>query len=118
MPGRGVRALVGRIAEKQGIIAGPLPQRTANRRFLLARGLFHALFGSQKSERLVTDAFTWDQQAARALAAELLAPQQALLDRIDGWADEEQVAKLADEFETNIVVIEKQLKNAGVTGVE
>jgi hypothetical protein len=118
VPGRGIRALVGLTPERQGIIAGPLPQREDNRRFLLARGLYNALFGSQTSERLVTDAFTWDQQVSRAFAAELLAPRQALLDRIDGWVDEEQVAKLANEFGTSAVLIVKQLKNAGAAGFD
>ena len=63
----------------------------------------------------MTRAFTWDQQASRAFAAELLAPQAALIARAPGNADPSKVEELAKEFGASTVLIEKQLENAGVT---
>ncbi len=83
-------------------------------RFLVARGLYHALFACAESERLVTDAYTWDQQASRAFAAELLAPQAGLTARTGGRTDHSKVEELAKEFGASTMVIEKQLENAGV----
>jgi len=83
-------------------------------RFLDARGLFHGLFTSHSSQRLVTRAYTWDQQASRAFAAELLAPRAALAARFPAWADRAAVEQLAQEFLASTRVIENQLENAGV----
>ncbi|GMV97213.1 MAG: hypothetical protein AMXMBFR83_15720 [Phycisphaerae bacterium] len=118
VPGQGIRSVVGWSNPKTAVVAGPCPARKDNARFQLARAVHHLLFSCQKGERLVTDAYTWDQQASRAFAAELLAPQKALEKRTAGWADRCRVQELADEFKVSTVVIEKQLENAGIELVE
>jgi hypothetical protein len=118
VPGHGVRAVVGWTAGGAIVIAGPRPQRTDAERFLDARGLFHALFTCDRSERLVTRAYTWDQQASRAFAAELLAPRAALVARAPQQADRATVDQLAQEFAASTKVIENQLENAGVVLVD
>jgi hypothetical protein len=118
LPGSGVRAAVGWSDDREIVVAGPHPPRESNRRFLAARGLFHALFACERSERLVTDAFTWDQQVSRAFAAEFLAPQAALTARTGGRADRAKVEELAAEFGASTMVIEKQLENAGVALID
>jgi hypothetical protein len=117
VPGRGIRAVVG-WAPSGVFVAGPVSKHSDNQRFLVARGLYHGLFSSTKSERLVTEAFTWDQQASRAFAAELLAPQRALLARTSEPVDRSRIEELANEFQASSIVIEKQLENAGVPVLE
>jgi Zn-dependent peptidase ImmA (M78 family) len=86
-----------------------------SQRFLTARSLYHALLTSQNSQRLVTTAHSWDQKAARAFAAELIAPQQALATRIQtSAADEQIIEELSREFNVSTMVIEWQLVNAGI----
>jgi len=118
VPGHNVRAVVGWTANNEILLAGPRSPRKDNQRFLEARGLYQALFACDRSERLVTRAFTWDQQASRAFAAELLAPQAALIARVPGNADRLKVEELARDFDASSIVIEKQLENAGVTLVD
>jgi Zn-dependent peptidase ImmA (M78 family) len=80
-----------------------------------AGNVFHALATSRESQRLVTDAYSWDQKASRAFAAEFLAPQQALISRLaKSTADRLTVRKLSMEFLASTYVIERQLENAGV----
>ena len=87
-------------------------------RFLDARGLYHGLFTCDSSQRLVTRAYTWDQQASRAFAAELLAPREALTSRAPERADRAAVDQFAQEFGASTKVIENQLENAGVALVD
>lgn len=118
VPSKKIHAVVGWTGEKEILLVGPRPARTDNQRFFDARGLYHAFFACDRSERLVTRAFTWDQQASRAFAAELLAPQTALLARVREYANRSQVEELAREYDASAIVIEKQLENAGVTLIE
>jgi len=117
-PGSGVRAVVGWNGDHGIVVAGPHPQRASSVRFLAARGLYHALFACDRGERLVTDAYTWDQQVSRAFAAELLAPQAGLTARTGGRTDRSKVEELAEEFGASTMRIEKQLENAGVALVD
>jgi Zn-dependent peptidase ImmA (M78 family) len=110
--------VVGWTANNEIVLAGPHFPRKDNQRFLAARGLYHALFSCERSERLVTSACSWDQQVSRAFAAELLAPQTALIARVSGNVDHSKVEELAKEFVVSTVVIEKQLRNAGATLVD
>jgi hypothetical protein len=116
VPGHGILAIVGQSENDQDIVAaGPRPSREDNHRFLNARSLYHALVTTQASPRLVTGAFSWDQKASRAFAAELLAPQQALAGRVSAsGADSSTVESLSSEFNASPLVIEKQLENAGI----
>ncbi len=118
IPGKSVHALVGWTGNNEIVLAGPRPSRKDSQRFLDARGLYHALFACDRSERLVTRAFTWDQQASRAFAAELLAPRAALVARAPENADPSQVGELASEYGVGTVLIERQLENAGVTLID
>ena len=117
VPGHGIRAIVGQSARDGDIVAaGPQPFRPDNQRFLNARSLYHALVTTRNGRRLVTDAFSWDQKASRAFAAELIAPQRALVARVSGSrADSIKVESLSREFTASTIVIEKQLENAGVS---
>ena len=115
VPGYGIRALVGQ-TRSDGIIAtGPEQPFLFSRRFMTARCVFHALATTQDSQRLVTDAYSWDQKASRAFAAEFLAPRQVLLSRLhQSTADQQILNLLSEEFCVSTIVIEKQLENAGV----
>jgi hypothetical protein len=117
VPGHGIRAIVGKSARDGAIVAaGPQPFRPDSQRFLNARSLYHALVTTRNGRRLVTDAFSWDQQASRAFAAELIAPQRGLVARLAASrADAIKVESLSQEFTASTIVIEKQLENAGVS---
>ena len=115
IPGQGIRAIVGGSESGDIVVAGPRPSRVDSQRFLEARSLYHALAATRKSQRLVTEAGSWDQKASRAFAAELLAPRQALLNRLtESAADGETVDRLSSEFQASTLVIERQLENTGI----
>jgi len=118
IPGHNLHAIVGWKANRHIVIAGPRRQRPDNQRFHDARGLYHGLFACHSSQRLVTRAFTWDQQASRAFAAELLVPRETLMARTRERADHAAVEALAREFVVSTRVIENQLENAGVAIVD
>ncbi|MBI4570072.1 MAG: hypothetical protein HY719_16905 [Planctomycetes bacterium] len=114
LPGAGVRALVGWTATGALCVVGPKPPRATASRFRLSRGLYIALAGCDAGARLVTDAYTWDQQASRAFAAELLAPRSAVSRMAAGAAGPEEVAAISAKYEVSARVVERQLENAGV----
>lgn len=115
IPGKEIKAIVGETNSGKLVVAGPESHAPYNRRFMSARGLFHVLATSQSSQRLVTGAYSLDQKASRAFAAEFLAPQRALLNRLAGSsADPETVESLSNEFQASSFVIQWQLENAGV----
>ena len=115
IPGHGIKSVVGQSNSRTIIAAGPVNGHPYNQRFTKARNVFHALATSRESPRLVTDAYSWDQKASRAFAAEFLAPQQALISRLSrSTADPLTVRKLSREFRASTYVIERQLENAGV----
>jgi len=118
LPGGAVLATVGWRNPSKPVIVGPRPASRHSKRFLEARGLYQALIGCQQGARLVTRAHTWDQQAARAFAAELLAPQEALaaearpdMEPEERW---ELQKKLAKRYRVSTEVIWLQLQNQGV----
>jgi hypothetical protein len=115
IPGQGILAIVGQSSSGDVVSAGPMSQNPLNQRFLAARSLYHALVTNEVSQRLVTRAYSWDQKASRAFAAELLAPQRSLLRRLATTiADPQTIDVLSKEFNASTMVIEKQLENAGV----
>lgn len=115
IPGQGIKAIVGQSTSGRLVAAGPESPVPHNQRFMNARSLFHALATSQKSQRLVTGAYSSDQKASRAFAAEFLAPQAALRSRLStSTADPQTVETLSKEFRASTYVIEWQLENAGV----
>jgi Zn-dependent peptidase ImmA (M78 family) len=119
LPPSSVRAAVGWRSDTEPVVAGPQPGRSDSLRFLEARGLYHVLFGCEKGPRLVTEAHTWDQQASRAFAAELLVPRDAILDRCAPDTNSQELdnilATLAGEYQVSTKVIEHQLENSGIS---
>jgi len=115
IPGQGIKSIVGQSNSGAIIAAGPMNRHAYSQRFVNARNVFHALATSRESQRLVTNAYSWDQKASRAFAAEFLAPQQALINRLSrSTADPLAVRQLSKEFRASTYVIERQLENAGV----
>jgi hypothetical protein len=118
LPTRAVLAAVGWHAGHEAVLAGPRPSHPNTQRFLEARGLFQAMIGCRRGARLITHAHTWDQQAARSFAAELLAPQEALAEHAspDAGPDErlQLQEELADRFKVSTEVVRLQLQNQGV----
>ncbi len=111
LPGATIKAAVGWIDPDHLLVTGP-ELREENRRFLEARGLYQGIFAGSQGARLVTSAHTWDQQTARAFAAELLAPRAALLERRP--TTDTDVEAFAREYRVSARVIEHQLENAGI----
>ncbi|CAG0981759.1 hypothetical protein PHYC_01803 [Phycisphaerales bacterium] len=112
--GREVKLIVGKSDSGDVQVVGPTVAYEEDERFRVARGLFHVAVAGALGPRLVTDAFTWDQRASRAFAAELIAPQQALKARAGRWADRDTIRNLARDFRASTILIEKQLTNAQV----
>lgn len=115
IPGEGISGIVGWRSSEEITVVGPRSPFEANARFLEARALCHALFSCRLGARLLTRAHTWDQQASRAFAAELLAPQAVLWERTGDWASQEDIDRLAHEFKVSTHVIQRQLQNSGVS---
>ncbi len=112
LPGTGIKSLIGQTSKGEILSAGPHAPLEQGRRFLVARSLYHAIASTRSSQRLVTDAFSWDQQASRAFAAELLIPQQAIKNRIShSVADQSLIIALASEYVVSTFVVERQLQN-------
>ncbi|MBI4951767.1 MAG: hypothetical protein HY908_07010 [Myxococcales bacterium] len=110
-----IQAVVGFAADgAPRLLSAPRP-RLAQRRFLVARGLFAVAAGAAaKAPRVLTAAGTRLQAATRAFAAELLAPAEMLRERLtDGLADD-RLDDLADEFGVAATVIQHQIDNHGL----
>lgn len=86
----------------------------AAKRFLLARSAFFAVSGAVDQGRLLTRAVTRPQRAARAFAAELLAPASSIAERVRGLVSQDEVAELADEFGVYSQLIIHQIENHGL----
>ena len=81
-------------------------------RFRLARAAFFPVTSSLGGNaRLLTRSATRPQRAARAFAAELLAPAAALERRVSGRVTDQDVEQLADEFSVSPLVISHQVEN-------
>lgn len=120
VPSRRVNAIVGWDNPDTAIVAGPEVLRPDSSRFLLARGLYHALMGCSSGARLLTGAYTWEQQASRAFAAELLAPKKALAAEVGSDMDDAEcvqiLERLAEDYNVSTLVVQRQLENQGVWG--
>ena len=92
----------------------PGEQTPWRQRFLLARSAFFAGTASLGRGRLLTKAVTRHQRAARAFAAELLAPASALAEAVSGVVSADEVAVLSEKFGVNPVLIEHQIENHGL----
>ena len=118
-PDTAVKGAVGWRDVNKPVIVGPAPSLNTSRRFVEARGLFHALFTCQNGPRLVTRGRDWDQQASRGFAAELLAPRAILMNFDDDLDTDEQaglITSLAQKYEVDPQLIQWQLVNAKRVG--
>ena len=86
-------------------------------RFPLARALFLRETATEPVRRLVTGAYTWEQRASRAFAAELLVPAESLAEKIGSRVFEEDIHKLADRFQVSPFVVKHQIENHGLASL-
>lgn len=115
---RHINAFVAKSRREAPLIVGPAlgPQSD---RFRLARTLFFVPPSADAaSPRLVTNAFSWDQRASRAFAAELLAPAEALRHRLANIVSREDVDLLAQEFDVHPKLVEHQIRNHRLAWLE
>ena len=118
-PSTSVHAVVDYGREDVPVVAAYPPARPTSERFLLARSLFLQACSLRSERRLVTASHTWDQRASRTFAAELLAPADALRQRIRSQVvSAREVAQYADEFLVDPVLVERQLENHGLACVD
>lgn len=81
-------------------------------RFRWAQAVYFLVTSANDShKRLISRAHTWDQRAARAFAAELLAPADALRQQVPPTVDAEQIHELAGRFGVSEWVIGLQIRN-------
>ena len=91
--------------------------REESKRFIVCRALSDHLATGQPS--LVTRSRTEHQQRNRAFAAEFLAPEEAIKERIGGdRIGDEDVEELAHEFQVSDLVIRHQIQNHKLTGFD
>ena len=118
LPSKTVLGAVGWRGGQEPVLAGPCPSHPNTQRFLKARGLFQAMIGCAQGPRLVTRAYTWDQQAARSFAAELLAPQETLAQHASPEMTPDERSQLQDDlahqFKVSTEVVHLQLQNCGI----
>lgn len=118
LPTPRINGIVGWQSTKRPVFAGRAATHEQSRRFLHARALYHALYGCGEGPRLETEANTWPQRASRAFAAELLAPQEALVAAVESQPSESVtnviLPDLAYRFGVSDWVIRHQLTNAGI----
>ena len=118
-PSTGVHAVVDYGRDDAPVVAAYPPAQPTTERFLLARSLFLHVFSSKSERRLVTASHTWDQRASRAFAAELLAPSDALRERIrSAVVSAREVAHYAEEFLVDSTLVERQLENHALARVD
>jgi hypothetical protein len=115
---RSLDGLVGLSKESEKpVVIDPGSRTGWAKRFLLARSAFFTVTGTVDQGRLLTRAVTRPQRAARAFAAELLAPASAIADRLGGLVSQEEVAELSEEFGVNPLLIQHQLENHGLGSI-
>jgi len=121
-PSTSIRAAVGWQAGAKAVVLGPQPRSLESKRFLLARGLFHAAFMCQHGARLITRTHDWDQQASRGFAAEMLAPRAAIATAVPADLDDDEraeaIAGLASKYQVHAELIRRQLQNAARFGIQ
>jgi len=104
-----------RSEDRVSVVLRPVHRPTE--RFLMARAWCLGLLGG--SERLITDAQTWNQAVCRAFATELVAPRDYLRGRVGGpTVSEAQLDELAAELGAPRRAIEHQLENHELAIVE
>ena len=84
----------------------------AGNRFRLARGAFLRHFGSSREgRRIVTKAYTAEQRASRAFAAELLAPAADIAKHIGDQVSLAEIDQLAQYYKVSPFVVSHQIQN-------
>jgi hypothetical protein len=115
---RALVAIGGRSEEgTQGLLLGhKLPK--SNVRFAQARALWHLLSGSEGEHFLVTNSNSGRQKAARAFAAELLAPAQGIAELLEGstYVDQSTAERVGAHFGVSPLVVQHQIDNQLATG--
>ncbi|MHB1037055.1 MAG: hypothetical protein ACYC35_20530 [Pirellulales bacterium] len=113
-----ISALVAKDQRNDPRVVGPALGHWADR-FRLARSLYFMADGAQAvSPRLLTRAYTWDQRASRAFAAELLAPAEALRAQVGDVVSADEVDQLARQFDVRPNLIEHQIRNHHLAWVD
>ena len=109
----GISALVQRLGASARI--GTVARSARQRRFRACAATYVAWTAPEGEERAATEAITRRQQAGRAFAAEMMAPQQALLARATRVGfDEEDLADIASEFICPYETVKWQALRAGI----
>ena len=84
----------------------------ASNRFRLARAAFLRHFGSDQAGcRIVTSAYTAEQRASRAFAAELLAPAADIAKHIGEQVSPNEIDQLAQHYKVSPFVVSHQIQN-------
>ena len=90
----------------------------AAHRFHFCRGLYEFLRADDVGPWLVTKSLSDTQKQSRAFAAEFLAPEKALRERVSGSAvSVDEVDDISREFGVSTYVINHQLENHGIAKV-
>jgi len=106
-----ISALVGKDQDNQPRVVGP-PLGHLAERFRLARSLYFLPDAERPaSSRLVTRAYTWEQRASRAFAAEILAPAEALRADVGNVVSADTIDQLARKFDVSFTLIGHQIRN-------
>lgn len=106
----GIRGWVGADAEHKATVVLAGAARPQSSRFLRARAVALALLGGR--ERLITSSSTRAQSISRAFATELLAPIEAIRDRISGsYVSEDQISDIASSLQVDPKVVVHQIEN-------
>lgn len=119
-PSKALQAGLERSEHGAFVVVVPPEMANAQGRFRVARAVWLRHFSIQQEagRRLATDAFTSDQQASRAFAAEFLAPARGLARAVHGRIPLAAVDQLADHYEVSPEVIRRQIENHGIGRVE
>lgn len=113
-----ISALAARDHNNEPRIIGPSLGHWAER-FRLARSLYFLTEPVRSTRpRLVTQAYSWHQRASRAFAAEILAPAEALRNRVGNVVSSDTVEQLAREFDVRPNLIEHQIRNHKLAWVD
>ena len=99
-------------SDEGGSVAVAHNEDAAGNSFRLARAAFLRHFGSdQAGRRIVTKAYTAEQRASRAFAAELLAPAADIARHIGEQVAPNEIDQLAQHYKVSSFVVSHQIQN-------
>jgi IrrE N-terminal-like domain len=104
-------------AGAQGLILGHKLSKSYLR-FAQARALRHLISDEEGERFLITNSNSGRQKAARAFAAELLAPAQGIAEMLEGapYVDQGTTDRVAAHFGVSALVVQHQIDNQLATG--